>query len=117
MATLNPSARASTSPRSMHSRARSRVSAISGDLHPDLSALDRHGITGDARAARGHHTLARPHVVHPAVPGTGEPSTREPSLAEGTALVCTLVTARQDHVMAPTEHNSRASRIVQAHMA
>src|SRR5436309_7508895 len=112
MATLNPSARASTRPRSMHSRARSRVSVISGDFHPDLSTLDRHGITGDARAAPGHHTLARPHVVHPAVPGTGEPSTREPSLAEGTALMGALATARADLATASCAHNDREAGIV-----
>src|SRR5512145_113060 len=108
MATLNPSVCAWTRPRSMHARARSRVRDMSGNLDPDLAALDRHRIAGHPRAPRGHHALAGPYVVHPAVPGTGEPRAREPPLAERPALVGALVVACEDFVSNPRQHDGYA---------
>src|SRR2546430_1957050 len=79
MAILKPRARAFAMPRSMHSRARARVSATSGNLDPDFSGFDCHGIAGDPRTARGHGAFAGPQVVHPAVPGAGEAGAGEPT--------------------------------------
>src|SRR5436309_2185427 len=59
MATLNPSARASTRPRSMHSRARSRVSAILRGL-PPRSLRPRPSRDNWRRARRPSASHARP---------------------------------------------------------
>src|SRR5947208_3440258 len=101
IATLKPSAWALVKPRSMHARARVSVSVMavsSGDFHPDLAGFDAGRIAGDAVAAPGQDALARPDVVHPAVPRTREPHAREPALGERTALVRAGVLAGEDVV-------------------
>src|SRR2546428_5757459 len=108
MAILKPRAWAFAMPRSMHSRARARVSATSGNLDPDFSGFDRHGIAGDPRTARGHDAFAGPQVVHPAVPGAGEAGAGETTLAQRTALVHALVAAREDLVQDPSQHDPPA---------
>src|SRR3989442_12860458 len=104
MALLKPRAWAFAMPRSMHSRARARVSAPSGNLDPDFSGFDRHGIAGDPRTARGHDAFAGPQVVHPAVPGAGEAGAGETTLAQRTALVHALLAARENLVPDPSQH-------------
>src|SRR3989442_3311613 len=108
MALLKPRAWAFAMPRSMHSRARARVSAPSGNLDPDFSGFDRHGIAGDPRTARGHGAFAGPQVVHPAVPGAGEAGAGETTLAQRTALVRALVAAREELVQEPGPHHPPA---------
>src|SRR5262245_16430874 len=93
---------------------------LSGDrswqVHPDGLAVDAHGIGCDGGAAGWEETLTRPHVEHPAVPGTGEPRPGQLALVERTALVGargragvhTLACAHQDHT-GPVQFVERAA--------
>src|SRR4029434_8092814 len=117
IATWKPSACAWATPRSTQARARSRVSATSGDLHPDVTALDRDGIGVDTPAARGHHALAGAQVEHPAVPGTGEPRAGQPPLAEGAALMRAFVAARAHLVPEPRQSEWGAIGLDQLQLA
>src|SRR5215470_5618989 len=117
IATLKPSACAWATPRSTQARARSRVSATSGDLHPDVAALDRDGIRVDPPAARRHHTLPGTQVEHPAVPGTREPRAGQSPFAEGAALMRALVAAREHLVTDPREYDAGAVGLDQLELA
>src|SRR3989442_15296521 len=117
MAILKPRAWAFAMPRSMHSRARARVSATSGNLDPDFSGFDRHGIAGDPRTARGHDAFAGPQVVHPAVPGAGEAGAGETTPPPRTAPGHALAAAREDPVQDPSQHDPRAVGPAHLHLA
>src|SRR2546430_1621356 len=107
IATLKPSAWALVKPRSMHARARVSVSVMavsSGDFHPDLAGFDTGRVAGDAVAAPGQDALARPDVVHPTVPRTGEPDAREPALGERPAPVRSSVLAGDAVYLHPRQH-------------
>src|SRR4030095_9987856 len=56
-------------------------------VDPDLVALDTHGVGRDGGAAGGQETLTGPHVVHPAMPGAGQPGPRQLPFTERTAAV------------------------------
>src|SRR5262245_16376887 len=108
IATLKPSACALAKPRSTLSRARARVSAMSGDLDPDLAALDRDRVGDDRPAPRGHQAGPGFEVEHPPVPWTGQAGARQPSLTERTTLMDTLVGAREDVVVDARQHDPGA---------
>src|SRR5439155_6310248 len=117
IATLKPSVCARVKPRSMHSRAWRRLSATSRYLDPDLAVLDGHGVRRHRAAARGHEARARPHVVHPAVPGAREPAARQLAFAERAALMDALVVARVDLVVDARQHDARSARVDELDLA
>src|SRR5262252_6562104 len=103
MATRKPSSRARPRPRSMHSVAWRRVTAMSGArrlagryLDPDLSVLDVNGICRDRVAAGRHQALAGAHVEHPAMPRARQTRAGELALAERPAVMGTAVVASVD---------------------
>src|SRR6266446_5801880 len=82
-------------------------------LHPDLPRLDPDGIGGNGAAAGGQEALPGADVVHPAVPGTGQPRPPEHALTERTALVRAGAAAGVHLVTDSREHDRRAPHLHQ----
>src|SRR5712692_2452462 len=82
-------------------------------VHPDLAGLDPDGIGGNGAATGGQEALPGADVVHPAVPGTGQPRPPEHALAERTALVRAGAVAGVDLVADSGEHDRRAPHLHQ----
>src|SRR6267142_477619 len=82
-------------------------------VHPDLARLDPHGIGDNGAAAGGQEALPGADVVHPAVPGTGQPRPPEHALPERTALVRAGAVAGVDLVADTGEHERSAPHLHQ----
>src|SRR3984893_12814273 len=82
-------------------------------VHPDLARLDPDLIGGNGAAPDGQEALPGADVVHPAVPGTGQPRPPEHSLTERTALVRARAVAGVDLVTDTGQHDRRAPHLYQ----
>src|SRR5439155_1466863 len=80
-------------------------------VHPDLPRLDPDGIRGNGAAAGGQEALPGADVVHPAVPGTGQPRPPEHALTERTALVRAGAAAGVHLVADSREHDGPAPHL------